>query len=498
MKAPSRSRCLWWVGVACWCVTSHQAWASGPPRRNVVLVTFDDLRQDTPGFNGGPAKTPHMDRLAKISTNFRNAMTTVGLCSPSRATLFTGRYGHQTGLDDNCHVWHSRLDELDDNETTLIEWSRKAGYFVGYFGKWHLGRGGPTRRGAHRPAIKTSERPRKQIYRKPDGYNTIRRYYEPGRTFGEKPEYYGTRKGTYGDTGECKTSRGAIAFLKEAADRDRPFFLCVNYHGPHPPYRVPIPYNKMYAAREVSLPGNFLHRSDDKPRYQNDPLWYWHDVGHLTELDWRKMNSHYWGFVSLVDRALGQLLGTLDELQLSDNTMVVLVGDQGSMLGEHALYDKGPYCYDELMRIPLLIRVPAARPGTVHRQVSIIDINQTIVDWLALEPDNKQRFSRSLLPLVRQESDAWHDVPDAAFYRYEWYNGKWYGIRAVRTPRWKYCWNPVGIDELYDMKNDAEETLNRINDPQVAGELKRLQRQLLAHLEETGDPAADRFRIDAN
>lgn len=190
------------------------------------------------------------------------------------------------------------------------------------------------------------------------------------------------------------------------------------------------------------------------------------------------------------------VLVTFDDLQLSDGTMVVLAGDQGSMLGEHALYDKGPYCYDELMRIPLLIRVPGARPRKVDHQVSIIDVNQTIVDWLGLEPDNGQRFSRSLMPLVRQESDAWHEVPDAAFYGYEWYNGKWYGIRAVRTPGWKYCWNPVGIDELYDLKNDAEETVNRINDPEAGGELKRLQRQLMTHLEEIGDPAADRFRID--
>ena len=128
--------------------------------------------------------------------------------------------------------------------------------------------------------------------------------------------------------------------------------------------------------------------------------------------------------------------------------------------------------------------------------MSIIDINQTIVDWLELNPDNGQRFSRSLLPLIRREKGAWSDAANAAFYRYQWYNGKWYGIRAVRTPSWKYCWNPVGIDELYDLKSDADETVNRINDPKAAGELKRLQRLLMAHLEETGDPAAKRFRID--
>ncbi len=465
-------------------------------RHNVVLVTFDDLRQDTPGFNGGPAKTPNMDQLAARSTNFRNAMTTVGLCSPSRATLFTGRYGHQTGLDDNCYVWHSRITGLSNDETTLIEWSQKAEYFVGFFGKWHLGPDGPIHRGADRYTKRGFERSAGRNYRKPKGYDTIRRYYEPGRVFAEKPEYYGTRPGTYENTGEHHVTQDAIAFLREARQDDRPFALFVNYHAPHPPYRVPAPYDGMYSPMSVPLPANFLQRGADKPRYQNDPLWFWHDVGHLTKLDWRRMNAHYWGFVTLADKALGQVLETLTELQLAKDTMVILVGDQGSMLGEHALYDKGPYCYDELMRIPLVVHVPGTRPGTVDRQVSIIDINQTVVDWLQLEPDNRRRFSRSLIPLARRAPNAWHDVADVAFYRYEWYNGKWYGIHAVRTPDWKYCWNPVGIDELYDLKHDTAEIVNRINDPNAARDLERLQHQLMAHLKKTGDPAARRFQLD--
>lgn len=116
MKAHLQFSGLFLAVIVCWCVASRQAQAFGPSQRNVVLITFDDLRQDTSGFNGGPARTPHMDRLAAASTNFRNAMTTVGLCSPARATLFTGRYGHQTGLDDNCYVWHSRITGLSNEE----------------------------------------------------------------------------------------------------------------------------------------------------------------------------------------------------------------------------------------------------------------------------------------------------------------------------------------------------------------------------------------------
>ncbi|NOX53194.1 MAG: sulfatase-like hydrolase/transferase [Planctomycetes bacterium] len=470
---------------------------SRPLDRNLVLVTFDDLRYDTPGFNGGPARTPNMDRLAAAATVFRSAMTTVGLCSPARATLFTGRYGHQTGLDDNCLTWHSRLIGLDASETTLIEWSHRAGYFVGYFGKWHLGPAGPYARGVDCPVVKAQPKRPWRPFRKPRKFQTIRRYYEPGRTFKEKPEYYGTRPGRFEDTAEFKYSQQAIRFLEQVSQQKRPFVLFLNYNAPHPPYVVPAPFNTIYSADRVSLPKNFLHRSDDKPRYQNDVLWYWHDVGHLTEQDWRRMRAHYYGFVTLADQAVGLVLRRLDELGLSDRTMVILVGDQGSMLGEHGLYDKGPYCYEELMRIPLVIRVPGERPGVVGRHVSIVDINQTVVDWLGLKPDPAPRFSRSLLPLVRCEPDAWSEEPDVAFYRHEWYNGSWYGIRAVRTPQWKYCWNPVGIDELYDLRHDPGEMINRINDSAAAPPRRRLQCLLLSHMKETGDPAARRFAEEA-
>ncbi len=115
--------------------------------------------------------------------------------------------------------------------------------------------------------------------------------------------------------------------------------------------------------------------------------------------------------------------------------MTVLAGDQGSMLGEHALYGKGPNSYEELMRIPLIVRVPSMRPRAVDRHVSLIDINQTVLDWLGRRPDRKRRFTRSLPPLARGDPDTWQNVSDVALYRYEWYNRGWWGIRGCsHTP----------------------------------------------------------------
>jgi arylsulfatase A-like enzyme len=174
--------------------------------------------------------------------------------------------------------------------------------------------------------------------------------------------------------------------------------------------------------------------------------------------------------------------------------MVVFVGDQGSMIGEHTLYDKGPYCYDELMRIPMLVRMPGISPKTVSRHVSLIDLNQTLVEWMNLEPIESKLDSRSLVPLLKNGNKGW-DTPDEAFYRYEWYNGDWYGIRSVRRPEFKYCWNPADIDELYDLKQDPVEMNNLIDKKEYQSVQKGLQERLLTHLLEVDDPLYDKMKI---
>jgi arylsulfatase A-like enzyme len=457
-------------------------------------LLFDDLRHDAFSFLGSPARTPHIDALQRESTVFSRACTTTGLCSPSRAALLTGRWGHRTGLDDNCHVWHSRLVEMDSDQTTLLEWARDRGYFVGYFGKWHLGPDGPIRRGAHRHSARGFERWGARPMKTPD-FGRIKRYYERDTGFAQKPEYYGTREGSYEDTPARKTVEEGIDFLREAARDERPFFLTVSFNAPHPPYVVPRPYDTLYDPQEVTLPASLNESAAEKPKYQRDVLWPWHDVGHMSDADWRRLRAHYYGFVTLVDRAVGEVLEALDSHGLSNTTLVALAGDQGSMLGEHTLYDKGPYCYDELMRIPLLIRPPGIPGREVKRHVSLLDVNQTLVEWMGLRPTTPNADSRSLLPLMKRGDGAWSDA-DEVFYRYEWYNGSWYGIRAIRTPRHKYCWNPVGMDELYDLQEDPHEKNNLVNRPSHEAARRTLQKRLLNHLRETHDPAHERLETE--
>lgn len=132
------------VYVTSSCLVDGKAAEPTADRPDVLMLIFDDMRFDTFTYRGGPVNTPNIDAIAAAGTRFDNAMTTTGLCSPSRAALFTGRWGHKTGLDDNVHLYHSRLSELKPSEGGLIRRAADAGYFVGFVGKWHLGAQGPT------------------------------------------------------------------------------------------------------------------------------------------------------------------------------------------------------------------------------------------------------------------------------------------------------------------------------------------------------------------
>jgi arylsulfatase A-like enzyme len=461
------------------------AQARGEPR-NAVLLYCEQFQHDVASFAGGPARTPSLEKFAAEAVHFQTACTTTALCSPNRAGLFTGKLGHRTGLDDNCNVWHSRLKGLDEKQTTLIEWARRRDYFTGYFGKWHLGLDGPIRRGAQRypkSGFDRSRLPPGKVSSKPD-FNAPKKYY--GKQFAEKPGFYTTAPGSYEDSNTGVLARQGCEFISEAAKNNKPFFLTVSFNAVHPPYDVPEPYSRMYDPARVKLPANLRDTFTGKPPYQNDIMWPFHDTGHMSDEDWRRSIAYYHGFVTMLDRALGEILDALRTNGPWDSTMVVVVADHGDMAGAHNRFDKGPYCYEEVMRIPMLIRAPGIAPRSVRRHVSSIDLNATLAEWMRLEPDVPNVDSRSLLPLMERGDSGWNH-PDEAYYRYEWYNGLWFGIRAIRTPRYKYCFNPCGVDELYDLRKDAAEMNNLAGRPEHGDAERDLQRRLLAHLEATED-----------
>jgi arylsulfatase A-like enzyme len=455
-------------------------------RKNILLIYMEQFQHNVASYAGGPAATPNLDKLAAESVNFRTACTTTGLCSPARAALFTGRLGHRTDLEDNCYGWHSPVTSMSLKHTTLIEWTRKKDYFTGYFGKWHLGPDGPILRGIHRFPAGGFERPRDPGKTAKPDFSLTRPYYEKGRSFTEKPGFFKTAEGSYENSQMRNVARSGAAFLAEAKKQEQSFFLTLSFLAVHPPYDVPKPYNAMYDWRKIELPVNAHDSFAKKPAYQADVMWPFHDTGHMSDDDWRRSIAFYRGFVSLLDQSLGQVFDALRSNGFADNTLVVVLADHGDMNGAHNRFDKGPYSYDEVMRIPLLVRWPGARQRDVIRHVHSMDLNQTMVEWAGLEPDAPNEDSRSLRPLIEHGDSAWN-TPDEAFYRYEWYNGLWFGVRAIRTRDFKYCFNPGGIDELYDLRQDPGELENLVDAPARSPVRRSLEDRLLAHLQSIGD-----------
>ncbi|WP_246143403.1 sulfatase-like hydrolase/transferase [Colwellia echini] len=467
------------------------------PTENVLVIMFDDMRFDTFSYRDGPVNTPNIDALAAESVRFDNAMTTTGLCSPSRAAMFTGRWGHKTGLDDNVELWHSRVSELDPKEGGIMRAASEAGYLVGYVGKWHLGAQGTKMRGAEIDLGQGHEA-RERFSRQWTPYDKVpqvKGYYE-GKLDenNEKHEYFMTLPGGYEDTEAYKKVVYGQDMIKQAAKDKRPFFGVISFNQPHPAYRVPEPYASMFDPTTLKLPENHLIPRVNKPLAQDGIWWPWHDVGHMSDLDWRKSRAFYYGAIAMVDRIVGDLLETAKEEGMYDDLTVILVGDQGSMLGEHGLYDKGPYAYDELMRMPLLIKSPHQKNKTVNRQVSIIDIAPTLSDIMGL-PLGDDIDGRTLLPLMTEGDAADKGKVDSALYAYEWYNGSWFGIRAIRTPEMKFVWNPGDSrDEFYDLVKDPIEKNNEINNKKYRKQLQEMVVLLEQELVRVDDPSVDKFR----
>lgn len=482
----------------------HSSFAASEPKQetvqtkqpNVLVLMFDDMRFDTFSYRGGPVPTPNIDALANDGTRFDNAMTTTGLCSPSRAALFTGRWGHKTGLDDNVGLYHSRVDELNEEEGGVIRRAADTGYHVGYVGKWHLGPQGPALRGADFMWGKEHSQARHSRPYVPYEKQAKMAQYNRGERDdnGEKHEYYQTLPGTYETSHTAENVHMGQKMLREAAKIDEPFFGVISFEQPHPPYRVPEPYASMFDPNTVELPGNHAVKRQFKPMAQDEDWWPWHDVGHMTDMDWRKSRTFYYGAIAMIDHAVGDIIKTAKEVGMYDDLTIIVLGDQGSMLGEHDLYDKGPYAYDELMRMPLIIRAPNVEPRIVNKQVSMLDIAPTISEMMSLEPDGDVD-GRSLVNLMEQGDIADKGRVDQALYAYEWYNGGWFGIRALRTPEMKFVWNPGdNRDELYDLQNDPIEVNNLIKDKKYTKQLRHMVQLMEDELVRIKDPSIEKFR----
>ena len=477
---------------------------------NVLLLMTDQHRVDTLGCYGNDVcQTPALDALAESGTRFDRAFTPTAICTPARATLLTGQLPFRHALLANYERNVGYREELDDSHVPFTRDLHAAGYQLGHVGKWHVGK----RRGPEAAGFEGEHYPG---WGNPVQHPDYLRYLEANGLprFGLRTEVRGTfPNGEPGNllagvldqpveaTFEYFLAERTIERLRHYA-RDvhaegRPFFLGCHWFGPHLPYCIPQEYYDRYDPARVELPVSMEETFRDKPRVQAHYSAHW-TFDSFSADDWRKLIAAYWGYVSLIDEQVGRVLAAVDELGLRDITTVVFTADHGEFTGSHRLHDKGPAMYDDIYRIPLLVRMPGAPGGRVDDAfVTLTDLTPTFLDLAGIDPvddelgngqvgaDGRRRFDgRSLMPLVRGERPAdWPDHVTAEFHGHHFP----YPQRMIRTTDHKLVVNPPDENELYDLRADADELHNRYHDPELAEVRSELLRRLYEILRDRGD-----------
>lgn len=443
--------------------------AAQPARRaakryNIVFVLLDDQRYDAMGFVRGQSflETPNMDSIARNGAHLPNAYVTTALCSPSRASILTGKYAHNHKVVDNDSPLPSGLKFFP-------QMMQKAGYETAFIGKWHMG-------GA-------TDHPQ-------PGFNhwvsfKAQGHYLPHRdglnVNGKKVE----QKGYITDD----LNGYALDWLK-ARTAGKPFVLYLSHKAVHAEFIPAERHSGKYEKETFVEP-----KTQDPKNVSGAPAWVrnqrnsWHglDFPYHSELDVSEYYKRYAETLLAVDEGIGRIVESLKAKGLYENTLIAVMGDNGFAFGEHGLIDKRT-AYEESMRVPLVMQLPAViKPGSKFDEVvANIDLAPTFLELGGLRPP-ADMDGKSYLPILRGQKIAWRD---SLLYEYYWEYAfpQTPTVHALRGERFKYI-NYYGlwdINELYDLRADPLETRNLISDPEHRTTVNTMREQLFGVMERTG------------
>jgi len=460
----------------------------------LIIYTDDHARWAMGAYGNDDIHTPNMDRLAAEGMRFTRGFTKP-VCSPSRAMLLTGQYSHRLGIPD--YIPYGNPIHVDNGlpagTPTIASLLKGVGYTTGLIGKWHLGYG-------------------EKYYPTRFGFDTAEgfRYIAPGKQYkgvGQIPYLVDGEERQRNDFGKSATIASdcttiladrSIDFIK--SNCDKPFFLLTTFYRPHLAWKpVPEKDYARYKDRPVAIPD---HRGDSNVSKD--------ELEELTRL--------YYANITCVDRNMGRMLSALEELDLARNTIVIFIGDNGFMVGQHGLLGKGnarrlhldagkrqrrerdtrANMFDESVLVPFVIRWPGVvKPGTTSdAMVSTIDILPTMAEIMDVENPPKVD-GRSLLSLLRADPnalrrDAYCDTYDMIYLGV---GGEKPHMRMIRTDDWKLVLYQDEQDkpldggsrhELFHLKADPGELGNLYGKPSAEDIQQELEARLRGWMRETG------------
>lgn len=394
-----------------------------PDGPNVVWILTDQHCFRALGCAGHPdVETPHIDRLAGEGVRFSDAYCPSPVCGPSRASLFTGHYPHNTGVTSNGTLF---APEMRGN--LLPQLLREGGYDTALSGKLHFtpinADHGFTHRRLHdapydcyhpeEPWCSDYVRWLAEQHYDGDMHAPIDRANADETAYRDddmRRFLLGTNWRTEAQHSNTWVTDRAVEYLEQ--HRQDPFFLFASYFGPHQPMLAPGRWADMYDPAEITVPEELHNSFDDKPlaRRERDgsgAQTHFSRYG-WTEQQYREVLAAYFGQVSMIDHGVGRILDTLEELGLREETIVAFTADHGDHNGQFGWFYKGTM-YEHSVRIPLIVDDPSGASGAdCDHVVNNLGLFETILERTGV--DGPDTSSRSLVPVIEDPAtDDWVD-----------------------------------------------------------------------------------------
>jgi uncharacterized sulfatase len=437
--------------------------------RQVIIILGESVRADMLNcYRHTGLRTPNLDRLASQGTRFEKAYNCQPVCAPARSAIWTGLYPHTNG------VWGNSMP-LGDTTHTLGQFLHDQGIHCAYIGKWHLD--GFDYFGTGRPAPGWDP---KYWY---DMRDYLMELTPADRMRSRKPST-GQDPGWTADYcyGHRCTNR-ALDFLSRHKGED--FLLVLAFDEPHGPSLCPKEYSDSYKGFIFPGSSNLKDPLDNKPAEQR--VW----AGRRLHEDPQPIEAHqYFGSHTFIDYEIGRVL---DEIEKSaPDALVIYTADHGEFLESHRLEGKGPAMYDEITRVPFLVKWPGITPeGSIcSHPISHIDISGTVMDYFGL-PVPKTMEGTTMLATFRNPKISTRSEVFMEWGRYEVDHdgfGAFQPIRCVFDGRYKLSIHLVTTDELYDLEADPAEMNNLINSVEHAAKRNELHDRLLDWMNVSRDP----------
>jgi arylsulfatase A-like enzyme len=436
------------ASVVATCAALAQAAPTQKP--NIVFLLADQWRAKATGYQGDPnVQTPNLDRLARQSLDFRNAVSVCPVCTPYRAALMTGRFPTSTGMFLNDAY-------LPDREVCMAEVLQQAGYATAYIGKWHLD-------GHGRSGYIPPERRQGWDYWK--GAECDHNYKHSHYYSGDS-----SQQRFWDGYDAAAQTRDAQAYLRQHAGASQPFVLLVSYGVPHfPHHTAPQEYLDRYPAGQIQLSPNVPEAMQQKARREA---------------------QGYYAHCTALDKCLGEVLTTLNETGLDEHTILVFTSDHGEMLGSHGC---APFMkqvpWDEAARVPFLLRYPPAH-GTTGRvlqtPLTTPDILPTLLGLasVAIPPTVEGTDLSAVIRNGTEPADRGALYMGVAPFAGGDANKEY---RALRTSQYTYVRGLAGPWLLFADQQDPYQLNNLVEQPEYAAVRQDMERRLQTELQRIGD-----------